>query len=100
MSAEKSTDEARLFALRLEQRHLEAFRREVNEVHGRDLALQTVKTLGASTVELAAVADAEQNLSELDRLEREGVAAASGGDQATAQTLLFGPQHERAQAAF
>src|SRR5262249_6345756 len=95
--AERLTGEARLFAVRGSQRHLDAFRREVQEVRTRDRALERVHAIGAAPREMAAVAEAEMNLAELDRLEALGVDAAAHGDRAAAQEILFGPDHERAQ---
>ena len=97
--AAQLTSDARLFAINGAPRHLEAFRYELREVRSRDRALERVHDLGASTAELAAVGEAERNLAELDRLELAGVEAAQRGDRRTAQRILFGPDHERAQAA-
>ncbi|MDB5453188.1 MAG: putative diguanylate cyclase with and domain, partial [Caulobacteraceae bacterium] len=98
-AAEVLTDEARLYAMRGASRHFDAYVHEAQVVRTRDRALQRVRVLGAPAAELAAVAEAERNLGELDRLEQAAVGLVQGGDRAAAQTLLYGPEHERAQAA-
>ena len=98
IGTEKVTDEARLYAVRGDARHLEAYRHELAVKRTRDRALQRVKALGAAPAELAAVAEAERNLGELTRLEAGALDTARQGDRAAAQAVLFGPDHERAQA--
>jgi diguanylate cyclase (GGDEF)-like protein len=95
---EKLTAEARLYAMRLADRHLQAYRYEANEVRTRDRALEDVRKVGASPSELAAIADAERNLGELNRLETTALSAVQSGDEAQGRQILFGPEHERAEA--
>lgn len=99
LGAEAMTDEARLFAMRGAARHLDAYRYEAGVVRGRDLALQRVRRMDVAPAELAAIAEAERNLGELDHIESAAVAAAARGERDTAQEALFGPEHERAEAA-
>ncbi len=97
LGTEQLSDEARLYAVRGEARHLRAYLYEANEVRSRDLALQQVRQAGASPAELAAVAEAEHALDELNQLERSAVDIAKSGDLVAARQILFGPDHERAQ---
>lgn len=98
LGAEALTDEARLYAMRGAQRHLDAYRHEASVVRSRDLALQRVRRMDAAPGELAAIAEAERNLGELDRIEGAAVDAVERGDRAAGQQALFGPDHERAEA--
>jgi diguanylate cyclase (GGDEF)-like protein len=98
VGTEKLTDEARLYAVRGDARHLNAYRYEVAEVRTRDRAMERVKGMGAAPAELAAVAEANRNLGDLNRVEQTGLELARSGDGPAAQALLFGPEHERVQA--
>lgn len=99
VGTEKLSDEARLYAVRGAARHIDAYRHEASEVRTRDRAMQRVRTMGAAPLELAAIAEADRNLADLNRIELTGVTVAHGGDRQAAQGLLFGPEHERVQAA-
>src|SRR5262245_23590827 len=94
VGAEQLSDEARLYAIRGDARHLEAYRLELTEERRRDRALQRVRAVDPAPEELAAIAYAERNLAELDRLEASGVEAAERGDSAHAQQILYGPEYE------
>jgi diguanylate cyclase (GGDEF)-like protein len=98
VGTEKLTSEARLYAVRNEARHLEAYRREAQEVRTRDRAFAQIRTLDAAPAERAALAEADGDLAELNRLEGLGLTLTQSGDPKAAQALLFGPDHERAQA--
>jgi diguanylate cyclase (GGDEF)-like protein len=93
------TDQARLYAVRGADRHLDAYRHEALVVRTRDRAIERVRQMGAPAPELAAVAEAERNLGELNRIETEAIAAVRAGRREGAEAQLFGPEHERAQAA-
>ena len=99
LAAEERSDEARLYAMRGADRHLAAFRTEEREAHSREQAIDRLKKHGLSPTERAALTEAERNLDELDAIEVAAVAKAEAGDRTTAQTMLFGPDHERAQTA-
>ena len=98
VGTEKLTDEARLYAVRGQARHLEAYRHEATEERTRDRAMERIRSMGAAPGELAALAEAERNLGELNRIEQAGVELAQHGDGPAAQALLFGPEQERAEA--
>jgi diguanylate cyclase (GGDEF)-like protein len=97
IGSEKLSDEARLYAVRGEARHLEAYQREASEVRTRERAIEQVRAMETAPGELAAIAEAESHLAELNRIERSAVQAVQNGDAASSQRLLFGPDHERAQ---
>lgn len=99
LESEVRSDEARLYAMRGAERHLAAFRREEGEIGARERAIDGLRRLGLTSAESAALHQAERNLDELDRLEQSAIAKMGAGDRAGAQALLFGPDHERAQAA-
>jgi diguanylate cyclase (GGDEF)-like protein len=98
LESEMRSDEARLYVMRGADRHLAAFRREETEIRARERAIDGLKRLGLVPAESAALHQAERNLDELDALERAGIAKMRAGDRDGAQRLLFGPDHERAQA--
>lgn len=100
LESEVRSDEARLYVMRGgAERHLAAFRQEENEITARERAIDGLRRLGLTPAEGAALHQAERNLDELDTLERTALAKMRAGDREGAQTLLFGPDHERAQAA-
>lgn len=98
VGAEKLSDEARLYAMRGDERHLRAYRQEATTTRTRERAIEQVRQRGATHAELSAIAEAEANFDQLDGLERRGIEAAARGDRAGAEEILFGPEHERAQA--
>lgn len=98
VGTEKLSDEARLYAMRGDTRHLDAYRYEASEVRTRERAIEQVRRAGAAPGELAAIAEAERNLAELNQLELAAIEKVEGGEPAAAQAMLFGPEHERAQA--
>lgn len=99
LASEKRSDEARLFAMRQSQRHLDAYRAEERETHNRERVIQRLKGMALALAEAAALREAESNLDELDAIETAAVAKVETGDVAPAQQMLFGPDHERAQTA-
>jgi diguanylate cyclase (GGDEF)-like protein len=94
----KLTTEARLYAVRGAARHAQAYRAELLEVRTRERARAGVRAAGATAGELAAIAEAERDLGDLNRLEGLAVEAARTGNSKLAQDVLFGPEHERAEA--
>lgn len=97
IAAEKRSDEARLYAMRGAARHLNAFRAEERDIHARERIIERLHALDLAPAERAALREVQRNLEELDALERAAIAKAQAGDMASAQTMLFGPDHERAQ---
>lgn len=99
IGTEKFTDEARLFAMRGDERHLKAHAWESTQIRTRERAIEQVRGRGATQAELAAIDEAERHFEDLNKIEDAGLQAATTGDSATAQQILFGPEHERAQTA-
>ncbi|EUB97176.1 diguanylate cyclase with integral membrane sensor [Rhizobium sp. CF080] len=97
LGAEERTDEARLYVMRGEDRHLQAFRRKEAEEQRLEQAIKGIKALGASDAEFAALVEVGQDADALDQLEEAAVAAYQNGDRAGAQETLFGPEHDRLQ---
>ena len=98
VGTEKLTSEARLYAVRGQGRHLDAYRHEAQDVRTRDRALERIRTMDTAPAELAALSEAERDLNELNRLEGVGLTTTAAGDAKAAQSVLFGPDHERVQA--
>jgi diguanylate cyclase (GGDEF)-like protein len=96
--ADALTNEARLYAVRNQPRHLAAYRYEADVVKTRDRALERVRAMGAAPGEMAAIAEAERNLKDLTEAESGAVQAVQEGRREEAQAILFGPEHERLQA--
>jgi len=99
LGAEETTDEARLYVMRGEDRHLQNFQGKEGEERRRETAIGKVRTLGASASELAALDEIQADAEALDRVEEAAVAAYRSGDQQGARQTLFGPDHERLQTA-
>ncbi len=99
LGAEERSDEARLYVMRGEERHLEAFHRREQEELRRERAVRTIRQFGASSAELAVLEEVERDAEALDKVEIAAVAAYRGGDRAGAQQTLFGPEHDRLQTA-
>lgn len=92
------TAEARLYAMRKDPRHLAALRSAGDKVRTREYALDVVGSAGASLDELATIAEAREDVADLNRLEAAALKAAQAGDDRFARDVLFGPDHERAEA--
>ncbi|KQV43580.1 MULTISPECIES: diguanylate cyclase [unclassified Rhizobium] len=99
LGAEERSDEARLYVMRGEERHLDAFRGREDEERRHEAAIRGVRALEASPAELAALEEIEAHAEALDKIESPAVAAYQAGDKAGAQSTLFGPAHERQQTA-
>lgn len=97
LGAEERSDEARLYVMRGDERHLEAFHGKEGEERRHEQAIKSAKSLDASQEEMAALAEIEQDAEALDAIEAGAVAAYRNGDQAGAQATLFGPEHDRLQ---
>lgn len=97
LGAEERSDEARLYVMRGDERHLQAFHGRESEERRREAAIKDARAQGASPAELAALAEVEQDAEALDKIEIAAVDIYRGGDRATAQQTLFGPEHERLQ---
>ncbi len=99
LGAETRTDEARLYVMRGDARHLEAFHRAEDEERKREEAVKTATNFGASPSEIAVLQDIVREAEALDKVEIAAIEAYQKGDRAVAQERLFGPEHERLQTA-
>lgn len=97
LGAEVRTDEARLFVMRSEERHLNAFRAEEERERRREAAAGELLSKGLPQGEADALKKVKTEADELDKLEIAAVAAFQRGDRNAAQTILFGPEHQRLQ---
>ncbi|HEV7305418.1 sensor domain-containing diguanylate cyclase [Ensifer sp.] len=99
LGAELRTDEARLYVMRDDERHLEAFHRAEEEESKREQAIKTATDFGATPGEIAALQQIAREAEALDTVEVAAIEAYRKGDRASAQEKLFGPEHERLQTA-
>ncbi|WP_429810944.1 diguanylate cyclase [Ensifer sp. B1-9] len=99
LGAEVRTDEARLYVMRGDERHLEAFHRAEGEERRREEAIKTATNFGATPGELAALHEMGREAEALDKVEVAAIATYQKGDRAGGQQMLFGPEHERLQTA-
>lgn len=99
LGAEVRTDEARLYVMRSDERHLEAFHRAEEEERKREEAIKTATSFGASQAEIAALQEIMREAEALDKIEVAAIEAYQKGDRTSAQEKLFGPEHERLQTA-
>jgi len=99
LGAEETTSEARLYVMRGEERHLDAFTVDEGEERRRDAAINNLRNLGIPDAERQVVEQVAVNAQALDKVEEAAVAAYTGGNQNGARDALFGPEHERVQTA-
>lgn len=99
IGAEVTSDEARLYVMRGEARHLEAFRADEDAERQREAAAAKLASQSLMPAEAQALTAVDADAEELDKLERSAIEAYQRGDKAAAQDILFGPEHERVQKA-
>lgn len=99
LGAEETTDEARLYVMRGEARHLDAFTVDEGEERRRDTAINTLRGLGLPDGELQIVEQVVSDAEALDKIEEAAITSYRGGNQSGARDTLFGPEHERLQTA-
>ncbi|KQV81408.1 diguanylate cyclase [Rhizobium sp. Root1220] len=99
LGAEERTDAARLYVMRGDQRHLDAFHGREDEERRREGAIKGVREIGATAAELAALEEVARDAEALDKIEIAAISAFGTGDQVGARQLLFGPEHDRLQTA-
>jgi diguanylate cyclase (GGDEF)-like protein len=98
MAAEQTSEDARLFVMRGEDRHLQAFRGDENGERDREQALKSFKAAALLPQEMALIQEIEQDGEALDAIEERAIAAYTNGDQEGARQMLFGAEHERVQS--
>lgn len=99
LGAEERSDEARLYVMRGDQRHLDAFHVKEAEERRYEAKIKDAQAQGASPAEMAALHEIEQDAEALDKIEIAAIDAYRNGDRVAAQQMLFGPEHERFQTA-
>jgi len=97
LAAEQTTEDARLFVMRGEERHLQAFRGAQGEERAREEAIKGLKSTDLSPQELVALRRLETDAEALDQIEEKAVADYGDGDRDGARQTLFGSEHERLQ---
>lgn len=97
IGAEIRTDEARLYVMSGEERHLKAFRVVEAEERHLQASIKGIRALHATDAELAALMEVSRDAEALDKLEVAAIEAFNRGDRAAAQQVLFGLEHERYQ---
>ena len=99
LGSEERTDEARLYVIRGEERHLNAFQGDEAEERRREAAIKNIRMLDISPSETAALDEITRDAESLDKIEETAISSYRNGDQAGARQMLFGPEHERSQTA-
>lgn len=97
LGAEVRSDEARLYVMRGEERHLQIFHGEEAAERRREEHAR-LSARGLMAAEAAALAKINSDAEELDRIEAGAIETYQRGDKAAAQAVLFGPEHERVQS--
>ena len=98
IGAEVRSDEARLYVMRGEKRHLQAFESGENNEKRLEDAAARLEEHGLNQTESNALKQLTVDADALDTLERSAIAAYGNGDTSGAQQALFGPEHERLQS--
>ncbi|WP_332302832.1 diguanylate cyclase [Rhizobium sp. GR12] len=97
LGAEVRSDDARLYVMRGEERHLLAFQRDEEAERRREAAADQLLSVGLPSAEADAMRKIEAGTEDLDKIEIEAVEAYQRGDKESAQARIFGPEHERLQ---
>lgn len=97
LGAERRSDEARLYVMRGEERHLQAFHAEEESERRREAVAANLAAQGLMPAEAAALAEITRDAEALDKIEAGAIEAYQRGDKAAAQDALFGAEHERFQ---
>lgn len=99
LGAELRSDEARLYVMRGEERHLKAFRAEDESERRREATAARLAAQGLAPGEAEALKEVVRDAEALDKIELSAIEAFQRGDKAAAQNALFGAEHERFQEA-
>ncbi|MFB2551175.1 sensor domain-containing diguanylate cyclase [Ensifer soli] len=98
LGMEERSDEARLYVMRGEARHLDAFHGRENEQQTREARIEAMKAHDLPAAEVAILERIGIDSLALDALERAAIDAYAAGDVEGARRTLFGPEHERLQS--
>ncbi len=99
LGAEARSDEARLYVMRGEARHLQAFRADEAAERRLEAVASELAARDPAPAEAAALQQIDAQAEELDKLEAAAIEAYQGGNKTAAQEALFGAEHERVQNA-
>jgi len=99
LGAEVMSDEARLYVMRGEERHLQAFQAEEGKERRREEAATKLATQALAPAEVEALAEIVRDAEALDKIELSAIERFQRGDKIAAQDILFGAEHERVQNA-
>ena len=95
LGAELRTDEARLYVMRGDARHLAAFHVAEAEERRREAAIDQASVLGVTDEEMQVLQRIRKDAEELDAIELRAIAAFGAGNRTEAQEILFGDEHYR-----
>jgi diguanylate cyclase (GGDEF)-like protein len=95
LGAEVRTDQARLYVMRGEDRHLQSFRAEEESEQRRVGAAERLLSRGLPAAEVATLKKIDTDAEALDRIEVAAVEAYQRGNKIVSQEMMFGPEHDR-----
>lgn len=93
LGAEIRTDEARLYVMRGDARHLAAFHVAEAEERRREAAISEARALGVTDDELQLLERIRKDADELDVIEQRAIEIFRSGDKEQATAILFGDEH-------
>ena len=93
IGAELRTDEARLYVMRGDQSHLEAFEAVNNREHELEDKARHAEELGATEEELSHLKSMASTIDALEEIELRALEHYAQGNSTTARMLLFGEDH-------
>lgn len=96
-AAEQTTEDARLYVLKGEERYLSAFQAALEGEGERENAVRTLNGAGLPPQEVAALRSVEVDAELLDAIEARAVKDFKAGARDQAVAALFSPEHEEAQ---
>ena len=97
-AAEQTTEDARLYVMKGEQRFLNAFQAAENDERDRERAVRLLNEAGLPPQEVTALRAVEADADILDAIEEQAVQDFTEGSRDRASAALFSPEHEEAQS--
>lgn len=97
--AEQTTEDARLYIIKGDDRYLKAFQLSEGQERQREKAVKGLRTSVLVPQEIAALDAVETYAETLDAIEAQAVKDFGSGLQEKARTAIFGPEHEDTQTA-
>ncbi|HYE48780.1 MAG TPA: HAMP domain-containing methyl-accepting chemotaxis protein [Azospirillaceae bacterium] len=97
-SADFLSNAARSYAAFGEERHIEAYRKELTETKTRERVTARLRELGSPKEELALIEQATANSEELNRTEEEAIKWVEKGDLGRARGLMFDESYDVVRA--